>query len=203
MKKTDSIKSYVTDLLTKQTGGDQQPIDLTQTQMKIKTSSDRIPPYENVSAFRRYQSSNPKDQKFSLSSSTSEDEIPNPTLINQGDEIRDSISELNLDPNPIREVRESDEQVYKQKVYLRQLQPPTPQPVEIQVQEILVQPQIQKPPIHVRVGQREPRTPSPIIIKTAPPEPPPTFESNQPIVYNKYLPPPKQPPQQVIRHSLH
>ena len=68
--------------------------------------------------------------------------------------------------------------------------------MEIQVQEILVQPQIQKPPIHVRVGQREPRTPSPIIIKTAPPQPP-SVESDQPIVYNKYLPPPKQPPQQV------
>lgn len=84
MKKTDSIKSYVTDLLTKQTGDDQQPIDLTQTQMKIKTSSDRIPPYENVSAFRRYQSNiDPNRQKSSLSSSTSDEEIPDPTLINQ------------------------------------------------------------------------------------------------------------------------
>jgi hypothetical protein len=101
-----------------------------------------------------------------------------------------------LDPNPVREVRESHEKVYKQKVYLRQLQPPTPQPIEIQVQEVLIPPQIQKPPIHVRIGQREPRTPSPIIIKTAPPQPPP-IESDQPIVYNKYIPPPKQPPQQV------
>lgn len=198
-KKTDSIKSYVTDLLTKQTTDDQQPIDLTQTQMKIQTSSDR--PYENISAFRRYQSTtNEQRQKPNSSSSTSDEEITDPTLIDQGNEMRDSISELNLDPNPIREVRESDEQVYKQKVYLRQLQPPTPQPVEIQVQEVLVQPQTQKPPIHVRVGQREQRTPSPIIIKTAPPQPPPEQQSNQPIVYNKYLPPPKQPPQQVIQY---
>lgn len=103
-----------------------------------------------------------------------------------------------MDPNPIIQERESADQVYKQKVYLRQLQPPTPQPVEIQVQEVLVEPQVPKPPIHVRVGKREPRTPSPIIIKSTPPQPPPN-ESDQPIIYNKYVPPPKQPPQQVLQ----
>lgn len=110
--------------------------------------------------------------------------------------------ELNLDPNPIIEERESAEQIYKQKVYLRQLQPPTPQPVEIQVQEVLLPSQGQKPPIHVRVGQREPRTPSPIVIKSTPPQPP-SAESEQPIVYNKYVPPPKQPPQQVLDIFIH
>jgi hypothetical protein len=109
------------------------------------------------------------------------------------------MAELNLDPNPIYEERESAEQIYKQKVYLRQLQPPTPQPLEIQVQEVLIKTQVQKPPIHIRVGQREPRTPSPIVIKSVPPQPPPTVEPDQqPILYNKYVPPPKQPPQQVI-----
>jgi hypothetical protein len=106
-----------------------------------------------------------------------------------------------LDPDPLYEERESAEQIYKQKVYLRQLQPPTPQPLEIQVQEVLIKPQVQQPPIHVRVGQREPRTPSPIIIKTAPPQPPPP-ESDQPIIYNKYVPPPKQLPQQVTTFIL-
>ena len=95
------------------------------------------------------------------------------------------------------EERESAEQRYKQKVYLRQLQPPTPQPIEIQVQEVLLPGQTAKPPIHVRVGKREPRTPSPIVIKSAPPPVPPA-ESDQPIIYNKYVPPPKQPPQQVL-----
>lgn len=107
----------------------------------------------------------------------------------------DTISELNLDPNPIVEERESAEQIYKQKVFLRQLQPPTPQPVEIQIQEVLIPPGKPKAPLHVRVGQREPRTPSPIVIKTAPPQAP--TQSDEPIVYNKYVPPPKQPPQQV------
>jgi len=104
---------------------------------------------------------------------------------------------LNLDPNPIIEERESAEQKYKQKVYLRQLQPPTPQPIEIQVKEVLLQSQKSKPPIHVRVSKPEPRTPSPIVIKSTPPQLPPT-ESDQPIIYNKYVPPPKQPPQQVF-----
>jgi hypothetical protein len=111
------------------------------------------------------------------------------------------MTELNLDPNPIIEERESGEQIYKQKVYLRQLQPPTPQPVEIQVKEVLIESQAQKPPIHVRVGQREPRTPSPIIIKSTPPQPAAT-ESDQPIIYNKYVPPPKQPPQQVLNFII-
>jgi hypothetical protein len=49
-----------------------------------------------------------------------------------------------LDPDPLYEERESAEQIYKQKVYLRQLQPPTPQPLEIQVQEVLIKPQVQQ-----------------------------------------------------------
>lgn len=107
----------------------------------------------------------------------------------------DTISELNLDPHPIVEERESAEQIYKQKVFLRQLQPPTPQPVEIQIQEVLIPPGKPKAPLHVRVGQREPRTPSPIVIKATPPQAP--AQSDGPTVYNKYIPPPKQPPQQV------
>ena len=101
-----------------------------------------------------------------------------------------------MDPYPIIEERESADQIYKQKVYIRQLQPPTPRPIEIQVKEVLLEPPKPKSPVHVRVGQREPPTPSPVIIKSSPPQPPPT-ESTEPIIYNKYVPPPKQPPQQV------
>ena len=75
-KKTDSIKNYVAELLTKQTADDDdRRVDLTQTQMKIRTSGgDRYPRYENSSAFRPYQSTNLDDnqrQKLSLSSSSS------------------------------------------------------------------------------------------------------------------------------------
>jgi hypothetical protein len=215
--KKDSIKNYVTDVLTKQEKDDEQQPSAAPTQIKIDTHPDAFRDYENVSAFRRYQTGAEGTSRSDRSSS-SDDEIRRHTQTeevrqkkylavikiksivlffkDEEGELEDSISDLNLDPNPIREIRESHEQVYKQKVYLRQLQPPTPQPIEIQVQEVLVKSQTPKPPIHVRVAQPEPRTPSPIVIKTAPPQPP-SMESTEPIIYNKYLPPPKQPPQQV------
>lgn len=98
------------------------------------------------------------------------------------------------------ETQEGGEQVYKQQVYLRQYQPPTPPPVEIEVQEVMVKPQIQRPPIHVHVGPAKnrdaQRTPSPILIKSAPPPPPPPAE--EPVFYNKYIPmESKALPQQV------
>jgi hypothetical protein len=51
--KKDSIKSYVSDVLTKQVSNNGQPTDLTQSEFKINT---KPPDYQNVSAFRRYQS---------------------------------------------------------------------------------------------------------------------------------------------------
>lgn len=59
---------------------------------------------------------------------------------------------------------------------------------------------MQRPPIHVYVGVGQnrdaQRTPSPILIKSTPPQPPPP--TNEAIVYNKYVPVDyKQPPQQV------
>ncbi|CAF1383172.1 unnamed protein product [Adineta steineri] len=112
--------------------------------------------------------------------------------------------DLNLDSDPIIETQEGGAQVYKQQVYLRQYQPPTPEPVDIQVQEVFVKPQVQRPPIHVHVGLSKnrdtQRTPSPILIKTAPPQAPPP-SSEEPIIYNKYVPVDfKQPPQQIIIH---
>ncbi|CAF0742742.1 unnamed protein product [Rotaria sordida] len=111
--------------------------------------------------------------------------------------------DFNLDSDPIIETREADEQVYKQQVYLRQYQPPTPDPIDIQIQEIIVKPKIQRPPIHVYVGPTQDRdaqrTPSPILIKSAPPQLPPS--SGEPIVYNKYVPLDYKPPrQQIIIH---
>ncbi len=108
--------------------------------------------------------------------------------------------ELNLDTDPIVETHEGGEQVYRQQVYLRQYQPPTPEPIDIQVQEVVVKPQVQRPPIHVYVGPGQnrdaQRTPSPILIKSVPPQPPPA--ASEPVVYNKYIPIDyKPPPQQV------
>ena len=107
---------------------------------------------------------------------------------------------MNLDSDPIVETHEGGEQVYKQQVFLRQYQPPTPEPIDIQVQEVAVKPQIQRPPIHVHVGpaanRETQRTPSPILIKSAPPPPPPATEET--VFYNKYIPLETKPlPQQV------
>ncbi|CAF0869356.1 unnamed protein product [Rotaria sordida] len=199
-----SIKNYVTNVLSRLGRDDEQQTDLSQTEIEIDaktTSNGRT--YENVSAFRQYHShaegaartdAHRRQEDFG-----SDDDLDNHTLSEHSTNSNEQNPGFNLDPNPIIQERESGEQIYKQKVYLRQLQPPTPQPVEIQVQEVLLQPQVPKPPIHIRVGQREPRTPSPIIIKSTPPQPPP-IEPDQPIIYNKYVPPPKQPPQQIIIH---
>ena len=54
-KKT-SIKTYVTDVLTKQESDHGQTTDLTQTQMKIDRSPNTFRNYENVSAFRQFPS---------------------------------------------------------------------------------------------------------------------------------------------------
>ncbi len=84
---------------------------------------------------------------------------------------------------------------------MRQYQPPTPDPIDIEVQEVVIKPQIQRPPIHVYVGPDQnkdgQRTPSPILIKSVPPQPPTPLVTES-IVYNKYIPVDyKPPPQQV------
>lgn len=205
----NSIKHYVSSLLHQFAGGDddqqqQQPTDLSQTEIRIERKANSPKNYENLSAFRQYHSNDQRPVRINAQRQTTQDDTETITTATDDErfqersstDVDDSFGELNLDPNPIIEQRESAEQIYKQKVYLRQLQPPTPQPVEVQVQEVLLPSQGPKPPIHVRVGQREPRTPSPIVIKSTPPKPPPQ-NSDQPIIYNKYVPPPKQPPQQV------
>ncbi len=108
--------------------------------------------------------------------------------------------ELNLEADPTVETQEGGEQVYKQQVYLRQYQPPTPEPIDIQVHEVVIKPQVQRPPIHVHVGANQnrdtQRTPSPILIKSAPPQPLPAL--NEPLIYNKYIPVDNKPPPQQV-----
>ena len=87
-------------------------------------------------------------------------------------------------------------------MYFRQYQPPTPEPINIEIQEIALKPQVQRPSIHVHVRPNqyrdEQRTPSPIVIKGVPPQLPPTC-ANQPTVYNKYVSVQNKPPQQQVR----
>ncbi len=108
------------------------------------------------------------------------------------------LTDIDLTSDPVIEIREGRKQTYKQPFYLRQYQPPTPEPVDIQVQEVLLKPRIQHPPVHVYIKPRdEQRTPSPIVIQSSPPQPT-ISSSNEPIVYNKYIPLDSKPlPQQV------
>jgi hypothetical protein len=74
--KKDSIKHYVTDLLTKQ---EDEHFDLTKTEMKIQTSPENFPYYQNMSAFRRYQSTTDRTDSQQQHSSSSDDELKDRT----------------------------------------------------------------------------------------------------------------------------
>ncbi|CAF1548759.1 unnamed protein product [Didymodactylos carnosus] len=192
--KKGTLFNYVDDVLSKHdsASGQHGETRISPRQMRIGGrgggGNDGEP---GQSAFRRYNP-NTQTRVDENSFDTDDEQRSTPTMQNTAD----SQHEVNFDPDPVIEERESRDQVYKQPVYLRQLQPPTPAPVEIQIQEVLIKPEIQRPPLHVRVASREPRTPSPILIKSAPPRPP-LPEPEQPIIYNKYVPGPKPTPQQV------
>ena len=87
-RKKDSIKNYVTNVLSKQSEDDDQHIDLTRTQMRIGTGPDSSHGYENVSAFRRYQSNTDPatttdSQRQHRQSSSSGEELRDDTLSEQ------------------------------------------------------------------------------------------------------------------------
>ncbi len=105
---------------------------------------------------------------------------------------------IDLISDPVIEIGEREKQIYKQPLYLRQYQSPTPEPVDIQIREVLVKPRVQQPPVHVYIKPRdEQRTPSPILIQSSPPQLT-RSSSNGPIVYNKYIPIHNKPiPRQV------
>jgi hypothetical protein len=81
LAKKESIKSYVTDVLTKHGKDDEQQADFAQTEMKIGTSNDVFPRYENVSAFRRYRSNADGVTRTSAEhqNSSSDDDLRNHT----------------------------------------------------------------------------------------------------------------------------
>ncbi|CAF2041181.1 unnamed protein product [Rotaria magnacalcarata] len=135
---------------------------------------------------------------------TNAENLPRKNLDKNASEGTDiDADELNLESDPIVETREGHEQVYKQQVYLRQYQPPTPEPIDIQVHEVIVKPPVQREPIHVHVGPSQnrhtQRTPSPILIRSAPPQAPPL--TSEPLVFHKYVPVDYQTlPQQIVIH---
>jgi hypothetical protein len=54
--KRESIKNYVTNVLHRHERDDEQPTDLTRSEIKIETTPGVHRRYENVSAFRQYHS---------------------------------------------------------------------------------------------------------------------------------------------------
>jgi hypothetical protein len=76
--KKDSIKNYVNDILTKHEKDREQNIELSQTQIKIGTTSNTFPQYENVSAFRTYQSRTNRNN-LQQQNSSSDEELENHT----------------------------------------------------------------------------------------------------------------------------
>jgi hypothetical protein len=76
--KKDSIKNYVNDILTKHEKDREQNIELSQTQIKIGTTSNTFPQYENVSAFRTYQSGTNRNN-LQQQNSSSDEELENHT----------------------------------------------------------------------------------------------------------------------------
>lgn len=55
-KRKDSIKNYVSNVLHRHGNDDEQPTDLTQTEIKIESIPNIPRGYENISAFRQYHS---------------------------------------------------------------------------------------------------------------------------------------------------
>ncbi|KAI3383997.1 hypothetical protein SNEBB_001787 [Seison nebaliae] len=80
-----------------------------------------------------------------------------------------------FDPNPILARKQATEEiVYKQPVYIRYLQPPTPEPDEpIIVRQVREKRQDALPPIIIRQRPKTPPTPPPIIYRQKLPKPPP------------------------------
>ncbi|KAL7669380.1 hypothetical protein ACOME3_010037 [Neoechinorhynchus agilis] len=83
-----------------------------------------------------------------------------------------SQSRVNFDPNPIV-IRKQDNRApveYKQKVFVRYLQPPTVKPGPLIIKEQRAPPEKPMPPLIVRQRARRAKTPPPLILREAPPD---------------------------------
>ena len=81
LKKKDSIRHYVTNVLHRHGGDDEQSDRLSQTDIRIDTRTTSRHPYENISAFRQYHSNaegtvrTDAQQRFNQSSTSDEDDL--------------------------------------------------------------------------------------------------------------------------------
>jgi len=91
--KKDSIKNYVTNLLQRHGGDDEQSPDLNQSQIKIDTRTDTRPGYENVSAFRQYHSNTDAQQRQDEDLTSDEDDLKGRSSTEQ---VKKIITKVNL-----------------------------------------------------------------------------------------------------------
>ncbi|CAF0969627.1 unnamed protein product [Rotaria sp. Silwood1] len=107
------------------------------------------------------------------------------------------VEAMRYDPNTrVVQRPAQDDVLYKQRVFVRYLQPPTP-PVSgaIIVREKQLPPPPPEPPLVIKRAPPPPPTPPPITIRERPPPMPPPEGTT---VINKVIPPPAKPPRQVI-----
>ncbi|CAF1236494.1 unnamed protein product [Adineta steineri] len=107
------------------------------------------------------------------------------------------IEYMKRDPNTRIIQRPShDDVVYRQRVFVKYLQPPTP-PVAgaIIVREKQLPQPPPDPPLVIKRAPPPPPTPPPVVIRERPPQIPPPEGTT---IINKIIPPPPKPPRQVI-----
>lgn len=111
------------------------------------------------------------------------------------DSIRSS-RDICFDGDATVEQGPAEERIYRQPIYLRQFQAPTPEPINIEIQEVLVDSSTRRSPIEVTVRRRSLKTPSPIFIRSEPPITRPA-EDNRVYVYEKLVPSKEKEKRQV------
>ena len=106
---------------------------------------------------------------------------------------------LNEDPDPIIIKKENNEQVvYKQNVFIRWLQPPTPPPPAPIIIREVQEPQEQLPPLVIYKQAPRAATPPPLVIRERPPTPIQT--SQDPLVIERRVVAPKEQRKIIIEH---
>jgi hypothetical protein len=108
---------------------------------------------------------------------------------------------LNQDDDPIIIKKKNEEKlIYKQNVYIRWLQPPTPPPpAPIIIREVQDEPAEELPPVIIYKQAPRAPTPPPLVIREKPPTP---VEVGEPIVIERRVPAPKPEARRVVVEEI-
>ena len=108
---------------------------------------------------------------------------------------------LNQDDDPIIIKKKNEEKlIYKQNVYIRWLQPPTPPPpAPIIIREVQDEPAEELPPVIIYKQAPRSATPPPLVIREKPPTP---VQVGEPIVIERRVPAPKPEARRVVVEEI-